>query len=195
VVESGFDLFFTDLGENYGVEIGSKKGEDILRYGDFREAKEDEVTQLKDMKEKAKKLNGQRVLKVPVEDLPQLLGKSVDHPLWKENAQKCLSCGSCNLVCPTCYCFDVQDEVDLSLTSGERLRQWDGCLLTDFARVATGENFREDVTLRYKHRFFRKGKYIPERFGMIGCVGCGRCASSCLADIANPVEVYNKLFQ
>ena len=195
VVESGFDLFFTDLGENYGAEIGSKKGEDILRYGDFREAKEDEVTQLKDMKEKAKRLNGQRVLKLPVEDLPQLLAKSFDHPLWKENAQKCLSCGSCNLVCPTCYCFDVQDEVNLNLTSGERIRQWDGCLLTDFARVATGENFREDRTLRYKHRFFRKGKYIPERFGMIGCVGCGRCASSCLADIADPVEVYNQLFQ
>jgi ferredoxin len=193
-VEKGFDLFFTDLGENYGVEIASKKGENLLRYGDFREAKKEQIAKLKDIKEKEKKSYGQRMLKVPVENLPQLLEKKFDHHFWEENAKKCLSCGSCNLVCPTCYCFDVQDEVNLSLTSGERFRQWDGCLLTDFARVATGENFMEDRVLRYKHRFFRKGKYIPERFGMVGCVGCGRCASSCLADIADPVEVYNRLF-
>ncbi len=192
-IEEGFDLFFTDIGENYAVEIGTDKGKDLLKYGDFREAQAEEITQLEDIKRKAKEPSGQRMLKTPVEDLPQLLGNNFDHPIWEENAKKCMSCGSCNLVCPTCYCFDVQDEVGLSLVSGERFRLWDGCLLTGFAVVTTGENFREDRTSRYKHRFFRKGKYTPERFGMIGCVGCGRCTSACLANIADPVEVFNQL--
>ena len=76
---------------------------------------------------------------------------------------------------------------------GERVRTWDGCLLEDFAKVATGENFREDSASRYRHRFMRKGKYLHDKFGFIACVGCGRCGSSCLPDIADPTKVFNEL--
>ena len=95
------------------------------------------------------------------------------------------------MVCPTCFCFDVQDEVAPSLAEGERYRRWDGCVLADFARVGTGENFRNDKASRFRHRIFRKGKYILERYGLPGCVGCGRCAISCLAEIASPLEAFN----
>ena len=126
-------------------------------------------------------------------DLPGLLRGAFDNPIWAEKAQKCLSCGSCNLVCPTCYCFDVKDEVDISLKSAERYRVWDGCLMEDFAKVAGDENFREDRLQRYRHRFYRKGMYLFDKYGLIACVGCGRCASACLSDIADPVAVYGTL--
>ena len=84
---------------------------------------------------------------------------------------------------------------DLSLEHGERIRTWDGCLLEDFAKVASGENFRATRPTRYRHRYFKKGKYLFDRFGFISCVGCGRCSSNCLPDIANPVNLFNDMYQ
>ncbi|MCA9257242.1 MAG: 4Fe-4S dicluster domain-containing protein, partial [Phycisphaerales bacterium] len=69
-------------------------------------------------------------------DVPAILDRSYDSLLWKATANRCYSCGSCNLVCPTCYCFDVTDEVDLTLTKGERVRIWDSCQIEKFAVVA-----------------------------------------------------------
>ncbi|NQU76571.1 MAG: 4Fe-4S dicluster domain-containing protein, partial [Planctomycetes bacterium] len=126
-------------------------------------------------------------------ELPGLLRRFFDHGVWAKQALTCLSCGSCNLVCPTCYCFDVRDDVDISLKTGRRERIWDGCLLEDFAKVGTGENFREDRLQRYRHRFYRKGMYLYDKCGQIACVGCGRCSAACLPDIADPVTVYNTL--
>jgi ferredoxin len=87
----------------------------------------------------------------------------------------------------------VHDDMGLDLINGERLRRWAGCLLQDFARVATGENFRETRASRYRHRFFRKGLYLFKVLDDVACVGCGRCASSCLPDIADPVDAFNRL--
>jgi ferredoxin len=89
----------------------------------------------------------------------------------------------------------MRDDVDWSLKSGERKRTWDGCLLHRFAEVAGGHNFRADRTARYRHRFYRKGKYLWDRMGQIACVGCGRCITACTTGIANPVEVYNALVE
>ena len=77
-------------------------------------------------------------LKCAPEDLPDLLGRNYDHPLWQERANLCFSCGACNIVCPTCYCFDVQDDVDWSLNCGTRCRSWDGCLLAGFRHRGGG---------------------------------------------------------
>jgi Fe-S oxidoreductase len=84
--------------------------------------------------------------------------------------------------------------VALDISGGVRYRTWDGCLLKDFTRVASGEVFRESRANRNRHRFFRKGKYMIEKYNKPGCVGCGRCTTHCLADI-NPVEVFNALAQ
>jgi len=123
--------------------------------------------------------------------IPEYLAKNHDHEAWEHFGDKCYSCGSCVLVCPTCYCFDVKDEVELSLKEGTRVRLWDGCMLEDFAVVADGHNFRKVRGARFRHRIFRKGKHLMEKYGYFGCVGCGRCADSCTADIAGPVKVFN----
>jgi len=191
--ETGFDLMLTDIGDSYVVAIGSSKGEQLLtKYAETREATQAELAQRNSERQKA--LARYKVtLNISPEELPQLLDKSWDSPWWKEKSEKCLSCGSCIVVCPTCFCFDVQDDVTLNLKEGERYRQWDGCMLADFAAVAGGGNFRGDKESRFRHRMYRKGKYIWERYGKLGCVGCGRCASACLAEIASPAETFNKL--
>ncbi len=191
---NGFDLMFSDMGKKFLVEIGSKKGEDILdRYGKVRPATADEIRQRVILRSDITHLSKEQGLSFPYREIPKILERSEEKLLWEEKASKCLSCGTCNLVCPTCYCFDVQDDMSLDLISGERFRRWDGCLLEDFAKVATGENFREARTSRYRHRFFRKGLYLTGVLNDIACVGCGRCASACLPDIADPVSVFNKL--
>jgi len=133
-------------------------------------------------------------LNVPGRDLPSLLALSYKSPLWEELGQRCLACGSCNIVCPTCYCFDVREQISLDGKTGERYRVWDSCQLDEFARVGTGENFRKSRAQRLRNRFFRKGKYIPDMHHALGCVGCGRCARACLVDIT-PVDVWNSLFK
>ncbi len=193
-VQEGFDLFLTDTGENYVVAVGTPKGEKILeRHAKTTEATKQEIAKRREIQEKIPHLFSLNTVNTPYEELPKLLGAHAGSKVFKELAEKCFSCGSCNLVCPTCYCFDVQDDMALNLKEGERVRLWDGCLLEDFAKVGSGENFREDRGERIRHRIFRKGKYIYEKYGEHGCVGCGRCASACLPDIANPVEIFNRL--
>jgi formate hydrogenlyase subunit 6/NADH:ubiquinone oxidoreductase subunit I len=81
----------------------------------------------------------------------------------------------------------------LSLKGGERYRRWDACMLGEFAKVASGENFREHKEQRFRHRMYRKGKYLLERYKFLGCVGCGRCGTACLAEIALPADTFNLL--
>jgi len=193
LTETGFDLLLTDIGTDYMVTVESEKGAELLaQYAQVREPTGDEIAKQKEVRDKA--LTKYKLsLDIPKERLPKLLQDSYDDPYWESRSETCLSCGSCVMVCPTCFCFDVKDEVSLNLTHGERLRQWDGCMLVDFAKVATGENFRHDKPSRFRHRIFRKGKYILEKYGKVGCVGCGRCATACLADIASPLEAFNAI--
>ncbi len=195
-VDKGFDFILTDLGDEYIITIGTQKGRDMLdKHGVSNLASETQIKARDRVREKQKDLClSNRKLNFPLKMLPYLLMKGEINKLWKEKAEKCFSCGSCNLVCPTCYCFDVQDEVDITLTRGERYRVWDGCLLENFALVATGENFRGEKYQRYRHRFYRKGLYLKKKYGQFACVGCGRCATACLPDIADPVDIFNTLF-
>lgn len=189
--DKGYDLLLTDIGDSYVIAIGSEKGQELLKgCPDTQEATQVELKRKEEERQKA--LGQYKVaLDTPLEKLPQLLDKSWNSSLWEERSEACLSCGSCVMVCPTCFCFDVQDDIELDLVEGERYRQKDACMLVDFAAVAGGGNFRDDKTSRYRHRMYRKGKYIMERFGKPGCVGCGRCASACLAEIASPAETFN----
>lgn len=131
-----------------------------------------------------------RRLDVPVEQLPALLHASYNSRVWETHAARCYSCGSCNLVCPTCYCFDIHDECELDGRSGERGRQWDACMLPEFAVVAGGHNFRPLAAQRLRHRVMRKAAWIQQRTGLSGCVGCGRCDRACTAAISL-VEMLN----
>ncbi|MBU0595523.1 4Fe-4S dicluster domain-containing protein, partial [Candidatus Bipolaricaulota bacterium] len=191
--QSGFDLLLTDLGTGYMTAVGSQRGAELLeRFADAREPSDNEIASQKALLESAAGRYQVR-LTVARERLPKLLDDHYHDQYWEDQSEKCLSCGSCIMVCPTCFCFDVKDEVALNMKTGERIRTWDGCMLTDFAMVAGGENFRHDKASRYRHRIFRKGKYVLERYGMVGCVGCGRCATACLPDIASPAEAFNAI--
>lgn len=191
--ESGFDLLLTDLGEQYVVTIGSAHGKRLLEeHAEATSASDIEVLAAKSEQAKALK-RYQNTLTVPISEIPKILDKNYDSKYWERKAENCLNCGSCVMVCPTCFCFDIHDEVAVDLSEGERRRQWDGCVLTDFAKVASGENFRHNRGSRLRHRMFRKGKYVFERYGALGCVGCGRCVTACLPDIASPLKVFNEL--
>ncbi len=192
-IESGYDLFITDLGERVVIEIGTEKGSDLLKKAKRLQKASSVDEQKKQALRDAAAKKAQRGMKLTPRHWHNLLEKNYDNPLWKDQSDKCLACATCTLVCPTCFCYDVVDHIELDGT-GKRVRTWDGCLLRQFTEVASGEIFREDIEERYRHRFFRKGKYLPDRFGFVACVGCGRCSSQCVPDIADPVNVMNKLF-
>ena len=191
--DSGYDLMLTDLGDAYAIDIGSKKGSDLLDKVETRDATPGEIRQVEQSKEEIMD-EFETELEFPPEELPTILDENYDNmEFWEEHSEDCYGCGSCNTTCPTCYCFDVRDINELDMESGERKRQWDGCLLEDFAVVAGGENFREERAQRYRHRYMRKGKYIYERYGDIACVGCGRCGYHCVPDIAAAARIFNEL--
>jgi ferredoxin len=191
-VSNGYDLHMTDLGDAYAVDVGSEAGAALLeRYGTAHQATEGDMQQLNRVLG-AKWPRFPYRLEFDVGELPPLMSQSYDSHVWDDLGEICLACGQCTLVCPTCFCFNVYDEVELNLQDGERRRRWDSCQLDEFATVAGGENFREQQAARLRHRFMRKGRYLFEKYGELGCTGCGRCARSCLVDIS-PVNVFNDL--
>ena len=192
VVDTGYDLLVTDLGDTVVITVGTDKGTELLnKYTTPRDATDTEKNDVEKLRERT----GSSYEREMADEYSwsEVLEENYDHPIWEENARKCLSCGSCTLVCPTCVCYDVEDEMELNLVKGKRTRTWDGCLLKDFTLVGSGETFRESPMERYRHRYYRKGLYLPKRFGFVACVGCGRCATQCLPDIADPLEVMNVL--
>ncbi|HOY09795.1 MAG TPA: 4Fe-4S dicluster domain-containing protein, partial [Candidatus Omnitrophota bacterium] len=131
-------------------------------------------------------------VRVSRDELKKVFDKTLDSEVWGDLNRRCLSCGNCTNVCPTCYCFDIRDELALDLNSGSRIRVWDGCQSENFAKVAGGENFREDRSERQRHRYFRKFRFPVSRFDSYACTGCGRCSRTCMAKI-NLKETINAL--
>jgi sulfhydrogenase subunit beta (sulfur reductase) len=187
-----FDLHLTDLGDVYAVETGSARGTDLLRdAAAVRPATEADYRRL-NRAMSAKWSRFPYRLEVDSSGLPSLMAISYRSQLWEDIGQKCLGCGSCTMVCPTCQCFDVTDEVNFDMTSGWRARVWDSCQFAHFATVAGGHDFRASRAARLRHRFLHKFKYQAQGSNHSGCVGCGRCADACLVNIT-PVQVINEL--
>lgn len=187
-----FDLHLTDLGDTYLVEIGSPSGEKLVEDRSiFSIPDEMELFQYKKII-KTKWKSFQFKLNTDLFELPELLALSERSTLWLDLGERCLGCGVCTIVCPTCFCFDVYDEISLSLDQGERYRVWDSCQLNRFSVVAGGHDFRQSQASRLKHRFFHKYKYTPQLYNLPGCVGCGRCTHYCPVRI-NPIDTLNQL--
>ena len=183
-VKAGYDLLLTDLGDRYFVEVGTPAGKSLVAACQLFTASNPQDLSEKQTFDTQKYANFVKRIPYDVKYLPELLNASYDSLIWDAVARKCFSCGSCNLTCPTCYCFDVNDNLNANVQGGQRQRSWDGCQLKSFAAVAGGENFREHRASRLRHRMFRKGKYMLEAFGKMGCVGCGRCIRVCVAKIS-----------
>jgi len=195
-VKSGYDLLLTDIGDKYTVEVHTEKGKTLIHKHahDAADATQSDIDARNKFRENIQNLcKADRKINAAANEITELVRKNYKHQIWEDQAKKCYSCGSCNLVCPTCYCFDVQDDIELDLKHGSRSRIWDGCLLDGFAYVGSGENFREHRADRFRHRILRKTVFVPDKIGELACVGCGRCSEACLPDITDPVYLINKL--
>jgi ferredoxin len=119
---------------------------------------------------------------MPAVDLRQLLVDSRSSPHWADVAERCLTCGNCTMVCPTCFCTTTQDVTDLSGEHAERWRVWDSCFALDFTYMHGGE-VRSSGDSRYRQWISHKLSTWHDQFGTSGCVGCGRCIAWCPAGI------------
>ena len=197
--EAGFDLMAYPLPtagasdeKRYGIVFGTDAGRELVLYSQTGTPPSQDDEREFERYKTEKESSFPRSIPHDVDALPALLDRSYDSLLWEATARRCYSCGSCNLSCPTCYCFNTFDELDMTLKCGERLREWDGCQLKGFAKVAGGHDFRTKAAQRLRHRIYRKAKWVREREGIAGCVGCARCDRACTAKISS-VEIYNQL--
>jgi sulfhydrogenase subunit beta (sulfur reductase) len=180
-VKDGYDIGLTELESVFLAEAGSERGKSIIESLPIRKAEPDVLVQKEKVLENCRS-SMKRSMKT--NDLPEFLYRNFDSPRWKETARRCLACGNCTLVCPTCFCNSVFDCVTLSGIKssndyrGQRIRSWDSCFFANFARVHGG-NFRLSRKARYRHWINHKLAYWIEEFGVSGCVGCGRCITWC----------------
>ena len=110
--------------------------------------------------------------------IKELLYRNMEHPRWDEVSERCLTCGNCTLVCPTCFCHTVEDMTDLAGEEAERVRQWDSCFNLDHSYIHGG-SVRNAPPSRYRQWMTHKLATWIDQFGTSGCVGCGRCITWC----------------
>ncbi len=192
IVEEGYDLFLFALGDYYLVWVGSEIGDDIVRLGSDIFSEDVPVDVAKDFVAYREKRREAFVKDIDLEGVTDLMELMYDAKFWEEFGDKCLSCGQCTMVCPTCTCFNVIDDLELNRDEGHRRRYWDSCQFKDYSLVAGQHNFRESRAERLKLWYTHKLKAFIGHFGSPSCVGCGRCIITCPVDI-NVETVVEKL--
>lgn len=192
VYKGGYDIMLTDIGDEYAMHINSEKGESLIQGKSYiREMNdEDELKWRRALAEKAKKFRNE--FKEELKGVDAAFDKEFFSAVWEDVGRRCVGCTNCNSVCPTCYCFDVADELALSGAEGDRVRTWSYCQMDDFAKVATGEDFRPGRDARQRHRYYRKFQYSVKKYNKYFCTGCGRCTRTCMAKISL-IETVNSL--
>ena len=194
----GHDAFLTKINNGYVYEVFSPRGEVLTKLGQFSSASDEQKMQAKQINEKILNECPEKLPGTSAQIKEKVRNAFRNDALWEKLATDCFSCGSCNTTCSTCYCFDVQDHWNVDMSSGQRVRYWDSCLTEDFAKISLGggatENFRHSRGSRFRHRMMRKFVYLNDKLGGPACVGCGRCSSSCTANISDPVHVIQQIF-
>ncbi|MGI6711651.1 MAG: 4Fe-4S dicluster domain-containing protein [Bacillota bacterium] len=159
------DVQLYDLGNSYGIEAQTEAGQQLV-------AKWQGLT---DGSGDAPQVSCS--LKVDMAGVQEKLAKLFESPIWKEVSQKCIGCGTCTYLCPTCYCFDIDGRKDGN--EGYKFRCWDSCMFSEYTRMAGGHNPRPSKKERIRNRYLHKLEYFNERYGKNLCVGCGRCLIKC----------------
>jgi len=177
--ESGFDLALTELcspgSHEFLVEVGSDAGARVLERLPRSEPTAAHVAAAQAVVERAAERMGRSL---ETDGIRTLLQENLEHPRWNEAAERCLSCGNCTMVCPTCFCTTVQDGSDVAGTTAERVRTWDSCFTMDFSYLHGG-SVRHSPRSRYRQWMTHKLATWFDQFGTSGCVGCGRCITWC----------------
>jgi sulfhydrogenase subunit beta (sulfur reductase) len=177
----GLDAQAVDLGEKLLLSPLTPRGEGVLKKAKgLPPATADDEAQAREIKQRAEAAIASTV------ETDNIVQRTVmelfEAPHWDVVQERCLNCGVCTFVCPTCHCFDIQDEVRDG--TGVRIRNWDYCMSWLFTQHGSGHNPRPHKKERVRQRFMHKFKYIPlKRGGAMGCVGCGRCVTLCPVNI------------
>jgi sulfhydrogenase subunit beta (sulfur reductase) len=191
--EQGADVLLTPLTDQFMVEARTALGEELLSTAGFATLDDGPAKKVGFQASRPEPFG--RQFARPLQDIPELLQSTWKSPVWEQHVEACFSCGTCNLVCPTCYCFDVTDDLNLDTVSGQRTRSWDACMLPEFAEVAGGHNFRPDPAGRQRHRVKKKFEYLPMKIGHgASCTGCGRCGRQCTSGI-DIFDIVNDLIE
>lgn len=173
----GSDVLLTKIGDSYLAEASTEKGERFLaNYSEyFTEASLDKADATRAAEARIQRAGSATL------DPQTPLEKLFDNAIWNEVGSRCLGCGACAFICPTCHCFDIVDEADAR--GGSRCKNWDACGFALFTLHTSGHNPRPDQPARVRQRVLHKLRYFPERFGIVACVGCGRCVRACPANV------------
>ncbi|MFC1984497.1 4Fe-4S dicluster domain-containing protein [Chloroflexota bacterium] len=170
------DLMLTDIDDRFFVEAITYAGNELVaKTGNLiKRATKADDTRAKEAKDAA---HSKVTRRLDTKDIDgKLLSSFEDQDFWKELAAKCISCGICTFLCPTCYCFDINDE--LIKDRGTRFRSWDSCNFPVYTKMPM-ENPREEKWRRIRNRVCHKYEFYPMNFDIIACTGCGRCIRQC----------------
>ena len=182
----GFDLALTELRDGFIVHVGSERGATLVNQLPMREPTGAELELAEIKLERSRESMGRQLNTV---GLKELLDESIEYTEWDDVARRCLSCGNCTMVCPTCFCCTVSDSTDLAATQQvARTRQWESCFTHQFTYMTAGPE-RNTIRGRYRHWLRHKLCTWWEQFGSSGCVGCGRCITWCPVGIDLTEEV------
>ena len=183
--KDGFDLRLTELDDVFLMTIGSELGRSLMAGIPRDAASAFLMSSAERGIDHASESMG-RVL--DTSDLPGLILDNLDDPEWDDVAKRCLSCGNCTQACPTCFCWDAVDQLDLTGTQARRFRVWDSCFNPDYS-YQTGGNTRPNIRSRYRQWLSHKLGSWVQQYGTLGCVGCGRCITWCPAGIDLTQEI------
>ncbi len=176
---SGFDLALTELVDDdlhlFLIEVGTAAGGNLIADLPHRPASTAETAAGQAVVARTKGRMGRRL---DTDGLKELLQANPNHPRWDEVAERCLACGNCTMVCPTCFCTTIADSTDMSGDTAERVRHWDSCFTSDFSYLHGG-SVRASTRGRYRQWMTHKLAHWFDQFGSSGCVGCGRCITWC----------------
>lgn len=182
---TGYDLGITELADGFLIEIGTSAGLSIITQVPTTIASSQEIQHGESARQQAVDQISKRMNTDSIRDL---LLNNLEHPRWKEVANRCLSCANCTMVCPTCFCSTVSEVPDLSGDHVDRIRHWDSCFNMDFSYTNAG-TVRQSTRDRYRQWMTHKLASWHDQFGMSGCVGCGRCLTWCPVGIDITEEV------